>query len=208
MLGDRTGNRVGVYQIAGADAATTLTAVAGSPFATGGTSSITLTFNQDGNFLFVGNGTSRNFTTFNVDASTGALTNRTVQPANTLGAAGLVNGIAYVNFPTTVNADAPVDFNGDGKSDYAVSRQLNPREFYIRTQTGATQFYQFGTNTDVPVPGDYNGDGKTDIAVWRQSSATTTKNFFVRPAGTSGASDFAIQWGQQGDYPAATYNLH
>ncbi len=414
MLADRTNNRVGVYQISGAGAATTLAAVSGSPFATGGTSSITLTFNENGNFLFVSNGTSRNITTFTVNPTTGALTDRIVQPANTLGAAGLINGIAYVNFAQVVNADAPVDFNGDGKSDfvvtrsenglatwlinysgggnelsqsiqfgsnvgftggdvsvpedfdgdgkddiavwrgnvngfgyfyifrsadstfqavqfgkpgddptivgdydgdnkadvavfrdnglqsvapcsngtvwyyrpsatanvdfrsvcwgatgdrvapgdydgdgkndfavfrpsndsgifyvsksgggteavywgrfgdqtipgdydgdgrtdYAVTRQATEREFHIRTQTGATQFYQFGANTDIPVPGDYNGDGKTDIAISRQNSTTNRNNFYVRPAGTSGASDFAFQWGQPTDYPVATYNVH
>ncbi len=412
MLGDRTGNRVGVYQISGAGAATTLTAVTGSPFATGGTSSLTLTFNESGGFLFVGNGTSRNISTFTVNAATGELSNRVVQAANTLGAAGIINGIAYVNFSANIVHDAPVDFNGDGKSDFAVTRNVNgastwfinyngsgnnlsqavqfgssvgtnggdvavpedfdgdgkddiavwrgnvnnrayfyilrsgdstfqaiqfgspnddptvvgdydgdgkadvavfrnnglqsvapcanstvwyyrpsattgvdfkyvcwgangdriapgdydgdgkndfavfraqegifyvsksgggtdavywgangdqtipgdydgdgktdyavarqqtPREFYIRTQTGATQFYQFGINTDVPVPGDYNGDGKTDIAVWRQASDSMSRVFYVRPSGTSGASDFAVQWGQQGDLPAAQYNLH
>ena len=103
----------------------------------------------------------------------------------------------------------PGDYDGDGRTDYAVARQLNPREFHILTQTGAAQFYQFGINTDIPVPGDYNGDGKTDIAVYRQVPTNNAMRFFyVRPAQTGGAADFAFQWGQQGDNAAASYNLH
>jgi len=37
MVADRSANRVGVFQIAGSGSATTLTAVSGSPFTTGGT---------------------------------------------------------------------------------------------------------------------------------------------------------------------------
>jgi hypothetical protein len=413
LLADRSNNRIGVYQIAGSGAGTTLTAVSGSPFATGGTLSSTFTFNQTGNVLFVSNATSRNITMFNFDTTTGALTNQTVQPANTLGTAGVINGIAYVNFGTTAapndaladfngdgrsdfavvrrqnetsastwyisasgsgaqtaaqfgtgvgftGGDVPVpedydgdgrddiavwrrdfngrsyffmllssnntfqavqfgrvgddptvvgdydgdnkadvavfrnpgltpaepcgpstvwyyrpsatpnvnfryicwgsngdrvapgdydadgktdaavfrssqgiffvnksgggtdavrwgtntdfaipgDYDGDGKTDYAVARQGTSWEFHIRTQTGATQFYRFGVNTDVPVPADYNGDGKTDIAVFRPQFESGKSYFFVRPNGTSGAADFAFQWGEGTDYPVLGYNLH
>lgn len=98
----------------------------------------------------------------------------------------------------------PGDYDGDGRTDYAVARQGTPWQFFIRTQGGATQTYQFGVNTDLPVPADYTGDGKTDIAVWRQNEGV----FYVRPAQTSGTADFAFKWGQQGDTPAAYYNVH
>jgi 6-phosphogluconolactonase (cycloisomerase 2 family) len=207
MLADRTNNRVGVYQIAGSGAATTLTAIAGSPFATGGTSSIALAFNRTGNFLFVGNGTSRNFTTFSVSNATGALSSQTVQPANTLGSAGLINGIAYVNF--SANFDAPVDFNGDGKSDYVVTRSVNetsPTTWLINyngVTSGLSQTVQFGrgvgfTGGDIPVPEDYDGDGKDDVAVWRANPNGLGFFYILR---SSDNTFLPIQFGQTGDDP-------
>src|SRR6185436_9694562 len=48
MVADRTGNQVGVFRIAGSGAGTTLTAVAGSPFASGGTFTDAVTQNATG----------------------------------------------------------------------------------------------------------------------------------------------------------------
>ncbi len=215
MLADRTNNRVGVYQITGSGADTILTAVAGSPFATGGTSSIALAFNESGNFLFVGNGTSRNFTTFSVNAATGALSNQTVLPANTLGAAGLINGIAYVNFAPNANFDAPLDFNGDGKTDYVVTRSADaasPSTWYINyngSGSGLSYAVQFGLGvglntaaSDRAVPEDFDGDDKDDIAVWRPNGAGETGSgyFFVLQSSTN---TFRFeQFGRQGDDPS------
>lgn len=98
LLADRTNSRIGVYQISGSGAETTLTAISGSPFFTGGTLSLSLVFNQAGNFLFTANGSSRNITTFSVDSATGVLSNPVVLPTNTAGTAGNLNGIAYANF--------------------------------------------------------------------------------------------------------------
>lgn len=207
MLGDRTNNRVGVYQINGAGAGgTTVTPISGSPYATGGTSSITLAFNNAGNFLFVANGTSRNFTTFTVNPATGALSNQTVQPANTLGAAGTINGIGYVSFDQTIRA-APVDFNGDGKSDYVVTRTENDLSTWLINYNGSgntvSQAVQFGRNVgvtggDVAVPEDFDGDGKTDVAVWRGNVGGLAYFYILR----SGDATFqAVQFGSPNDDP-------
>jgi 6-phosphogluconolactonase (cycloisomerase 2 family) len=95
MVADRAtpGNRVGVYQVGGSGAATTLTAVAGSPFAAGGTFTDALALNPAGTFLYAANGNSRNITIFTVNPATGILSNPLTQPANTLGAAGNITGI-------------------------------------------------------------------------------------------------------------------
>ena len=46
--------------------------------------------------LYVANRLSRNITTFSVNTGTGALTSLGVQPGNTLGTTGAINGIAYL----------------------------------------------------------------------------------------------------------------
>jgi 6-phosphogluconolactonase (cycloisomerase 2 family) len=95
MVADRTGNRVGVYAIAGTSAATTLTAVSGSPFASGGSFTSALAVMPDGAHLLAANGSSRNLTVFQVNQSTGALTTVGVQAVDTLGAQGVVTGLAF-----------------------------------------------------------------------------------------------------------------
>lgn len=103
VVSDRAGNRVGSYQIGGSGASTTLSAVAGSPFLSGGTFTDTLVFNQAGTFLYAANGTTRNLTTYSVNTSSGVLTNTGIQPANTLGATGVLEGIAYADFAPTAS---------------------------------------------------------------------------------------------------------
>ena len=173
VLADRSNARLGVYQIVGSGAATTLTAVSGSPFASGGTLSLTLVFNRDGRFLYVANSTTRNITKFDFDATTGVLTNQTVLPANSLGTAGIINGIAYANFsPTLTTRRTPFDFDGDGRADVSVYRPNNGF-WYLNRSTAGQYAVQFGNSTDQPVPADYDGDGKTDIAVLRRSADST-----------------------------------
>jgi 6-phosphogluconolactonase (cycloisomerase 2 family) len=96
LVADRNGNRVGVYRIAGSGAATTLTAVTGSPFAAGGTFTDVLALTRDGGLLVAANGDSRNLTVFRVDPATGRLTSLGVQPVNTLGTTGRLTGLAFV----------------------------------------------------------------------------------------------------------------
>lgn len=114
-------NSVGSYQISGTGAATTLTAVAGSPFASGGFSTGALVTNQTGTFLFTANGLSRNLTTYSVNSTSGVLTNIGVQPSNTLGTTGILTGIAYYTPLAPTAASVSVsgrvsDANGQGIS--------------------------------------------------------------------------------------------
>ena len=105
VVADRSGNRVGSFAIAGAGAATTLTAAAGSPFATGGSFSATIASDDTGTLVFVGNGSSRNLTVFNLGGS-GALTSLGVQAVNTLGVTGQVTGIAFAPLVTASSSEA------------------------------------------------------------------------------------------------------
>lgn len=97
-LANRTRNHVFVMDISGSGAATELSVVKGSPFDTGGTSSLINTFNDNGSLFFSGNGTSRNISSFMVDAETGTFSDLIVQPANSIGTAGSLTGMGYVNF--------------------------------------------------------------------------------------------------------------
>ena len=84
------------------------------------------------------------------------------------------------------------DFNGDGKSDYAIFRPvdndwapLGLSRWYAlinRSDKGAELYdwaRQWGLDGDIPVFGDYNGDGKTDYTVFRP------RDFFADPTGPS-----------------------
>ncbi|MFN2501272.1 MAG: FG-GAP repeat domain-containing protein, partial [Pyrinomonadaceae bacterium] len=90
-------------------------------------------------------------------------------------------GTGSVDVPETVGSSAqafgrqafdwvPGDYDGDGKTDLAVTILSGTRWLWVyRPSSGGPDVYQqWGLNTDdYQVQGDYDGDGKTDIAVWR-----------------------------------------
>lgn len=96
MVSDRDGDRVGVYRINGSGPSTTLSAVSGSPFGSGGAFTQGLALNRAGTLLFAANSNSRNLTTYAVDGVTGALNGVNLQPPNTVGGSGTITGMAYV----------------------------------------------------------------------------------------------------------------
>lgn len=103
----------------------------------------------------------------------------------------------------------PGDYDGDGKTDFAVVREgstpTDPLTWYIQKSTdGNLLAYQFGlTGTDLIAQGDYDGDGKTDVGVWRDSNG----QFFALQSG-SGLSLLTRTWGISNDFPAASYDTH
>jgi hypothetical protein len=104
--------------------------------------------------------------------------------------------------PTT---DAPVDFNGDGKTDYAVVRNVGGgpsgqvRWYYnLNGSAAPTVALDWGLAGDFFVPEDFDGDGKDDITVWRPGAATVAA-FYILNSATNTARVEAF--GQTGDDP-------
>jgi hypothetical protein len=116
----------------------------------------------------------------------------------------------YVQFGTSTDVIVPGDYDGDGKTDLALTRgSAGSILWFIEPSTALGTFdtYNWGLSaTDLRTQGDYDGDGKTDIAVWRPNADPTQNFFFVRKS-TNGAL-FANEWGQNGDRPVANYNQH
>jgi hypothetical protein len=79
----------------------------------------------------------------------------------------------------------PLDFDGDGVSDFGVFRPSNG-VWYV---SGRFTLH-FGTAGDIPVPGDYSGDGMAQAAVFRPSTGL----WYIPGAP-------AVAWGGPGDIP-------
>jgi hypothetical protein len=101
--------------------------------------------------------------------------------------------------------DANVDFNGDGRSDWVVTRAAdtsnpNSQKMWIINTNGTNNvsFVPFGLNSDIAVPEDYDGDGRDDIAVWRPG-APFVAAFYILESRTS---TLRVEvFGQTGDDP-------
>jgi Thermolysin metallopeptidase, alpha-helical domain/Thermolysin metallopeptidase, catalytic domain/FG-GAP-like repeat len=89
----------------------------------------------------------------------------------------------------------PGDYDGDGRTDYAVWRPSDGYWHILNSSNGNSQALQWGLHGDVPVPGDYDGDGKTDRAVWRPSTG------YWHVINSSDNSSLSFLWGTPGDVP-------
>jgi len=107
-------------------------------------------------------------------------------------------------------ARANVDFNGDGRSDFSVTRNTNTplneaaagftSMYWYNSTTNlvsaATSVTQWGQSGDVRTPADFDGDGKTDIAIWRSAPLA---NFYILQSSNNTAR--VEQFGQTLDDP-------
>lgn len=86
--------------------------------------------------------------------------------------------------------DSVVDFNGDGKTDWAVVRGIvgGQMMWFIQENSvaGPITYQQFGTMaSDIPVPEDFDGDNKSDIAIWRDPQGPGNAAFYILQSGSS-----------------------
>ena len=116
-----------------------------------------------------------------------------------------IDTFAYTPAAGGTPGDAPVDFNGDGKTDYAVYRNIgNPtngqlRWFYnLNVPNSPTVALDWGLATDTVITEDFDGDLKDDIAVWRPGVPTVAA-FYILNSQTNTARVEAF--GQTGDDP-------
>ena len=105
------------------------------------------------------------------------------------------------NLPSLVApGKATVDFNGDGRTDYSVTRNVSGLLNWYTSINGTseTRFVQLGLAGDVPVPEDFDGDGKDDLAVWRSGAAFSAGFYILQSSNNTFRSEV---FGQTGDNP-------
>ena len=94
-----------------------------------------------------------------------------------------------------VPADAPLDFNGDGKTDYAVARNTagQLRWYWLLNGGGGSGQMDWGLVGDTLVMEDFDGDGKDDVTVWRQALGNASGFFIFQSAtNTVKATQFGV----------------
>lgn len=119
-----------------------------------------------------------------------------------------VDGVRVGNSWADIIAAPPtqnhVDFDGNGRTDFAVVRNTGGGPsgqitwFVNLNGPGTTFGSQWGINGDVFTPEDFDGDNKSDIAIWR-GGAPTVAAFYILQSQTNTVR--IEPFGQTGDEP-------
>ncbi|HKP68595.1 MAG TPA: VCBS repeat-containing protein [Pyrinomonadaceae bacterium] len=121
-----------------------------------------------------------------------------------------VGSIASANLtigtaPTVPTADAPFDYNGDGKTDFVVVRNLGggpggqARWFYTLSGTGTTGVKDWGLSTDWFLNGNVDDDNSDDLIVWRPGPAGSATFYALKSSTFTAVIE---PFGQDGDDPS------
>lgn len=101
----------------------------------------------------------------------------------------------------------PGDFDGDGKADYSVVRNVGGQGQVIQSFTGGgTRFINFGVFADRYLSGDYDADGRQDLITVSQVGPIMTWYFITSGAGQifsfqlgASVTDFNVPGDYDGD---------
>lgn len=115
----------------------------------------------------------------------------------------VIVGISNITAAGQLPQDAPVDFNGDGTSDFSIIRSAGfgqPFTWWtLESGTGNVSAMELGTRAqDQPVPADYDGDGKDDIAMFK-FNGPDAGNWYIWESSTNTLR--VEQFGRAGDNP-------
>ena len=140
--------------------------------------------------LIIGGNPAGNSGLYQIDLSTGT--------AAFIAPVGVNSPIISLAVSNASAATRTVDFDGDGRTDYAVFRPENNVWYFRRSSDNSDVSVQFGlSETDFLTPGDYDGDGKTDISVWRETNGVF---YYIQ---SSDGQVLTFQFGLNGDEPVA-----
>jgi hypothetical protein len=114
---------------------------------------------------------------------------------------------SVVSFGARSDTPVPGDWNGDGKDDLGVARNVNGSLVWY-LDTNGTEGWQsgdsiisFGVAGDIPIVGDWNGDRIDDVGVVRFENGNLT--WYLDSNGIRGwqSGDSVIRFGTRGDVP-------
>jgi len=98
--------------------------------------------------------------------------------------------ITYVPWGVNGDIETSGDFDGDGKGDFVVRRNIGGAAwFFLLESSGSVEYINWGLPTDGIVPCDFDGDGKSDFCVARVDANSNYNTYVLtRTGGGTGAA--------------------